>query len=384
MVYADDMVLLAEAAQHLQSMLDCLHSWCLIRGMVINVQKTVAVTFRHQKYKKPSHTLSDLNHEAWSIAGTPVPIAQEFKYLGMVFHSTKGVHSAIEDRLDRARKGLFAMYQRLNAISRGRNIVMALHLFNSLVEPVLLYGSQVWAPDVLVHTIKDLSQPDGVNKLDHFFLGFLRHLVGLRKSVPVPMVFMELGQDPMIDRVLFRLIRFWNKLVDMPEDSWARKALFCEVQQIQQSLADRPSSRSCTSWSHSTLQLMLTLNLKPLSRQSKQPNAISFKEFRQKLQTRRLNAWLSLPDPDVAGHGQIKLSTYWHHFVDMNCLPRIWKLPIGFQKVSAVLRFRLGCHDLAIETGRWANIPRVDRHVLIVPGSYKTNITLFSVVHPTH
>ena len=76
----------------------------------------------------------------------------------------------------------------------------------------------------------------------------------------------------------------------------------------------------------------------------------------------RSEFWLSLPDADEAGPGQVKLSTYWQHFVDINSLPNLWKQNIGFQKLSAVLRFRLGCHDLAVEKGRWANIPRADRH----------------------
>jgi hypothetical protein len=351
MVYADDMVLLAESAEHLQIMLDCLHSWCTTRGMAINVQKTIAVTFRHKASRQT------IDSKALSIAGIPVPIAEEFRYLGLVFHSTKGVHTALEDRIGRAKKGLFAMYQRLRAISAGRSIFLASHLFHSLVEPILLYGSQVWALDLLVDKVQNLGQPDGVNKLDHFFLGFLRHLVGLRKSVPVPMIFMELGQKPLVDQVLCRLIRFWNKLVSMPEESWARKALLGEVHH-------NIITPSPTSWACSFFQIMLQLQLKPLSRQTKQPIVIPLRDFKQNLDALRLRNWQTLPLPDIADHGCVKRSSYWHHFVDPDLSPKLWRLPVGFKKLSAVIRFRLGCHDLAIEQGRWARpkIPRADRH----------------------
>ena len=46
LLYADDVVVLAQNIGDLQSILDCIDSWCTKWGLTINPQKTKAVRFR--------------------------------------------------------------------------------------------------------------------------------------------------------------------------------------------------------------------------------------------------------------------------------------------------------------------------------------------------
>jgi hypothetical protein len=66
-------------------------------------------------------------------------------------------------------------------------------------------------------------------------------------------------------------------------------------------------------------------------------------------------AWFATVEPDrQSGVVQVKSSSYYG-------------LRMGFRKLSAVLRFRLGCHNLAIECGRWAKPTKIPRHERVCP-----------------
>ena len=45
LLYADDIVLLADSVDNLQSLLDRVHLWCQSNGLCINESKTIFITF---------------------------------------------------------------------------------------------------------------------------------------------------------------------------------------------------------------------------------------------------------------------------------------------------------------------------------------------------
>jgi hypothetical protein len=82
--------------------------------------------------------------------------------------------------------------------------------------------------------------------------------------------------------------------------------------------------------------------------------------------------WDVVPQDPHDAEQYIRLATYRAWFATLrksgNCVSvsdsAYWNMPIGYKKLTAALRFRLGCHNLAIECGRWKKphpIPRTDR-----------------------
>jgi hypothetical protein len=62
-------------------------------------------------------------------------------------------------------------------------------LSDTLVSPVLSYGSEVWAPQIML---------EKTNPCDNVQLGFLRRLVGVRQSTSSLLVYAETGQLPLL------------------------------------------------------------------------------------------------------------------------------------------------------------------------------------------
>jgi hypothetical protein len=91
LLYADDLTLLAASPEELQALLDCLQTFCDRYQLHVNVAKCVVVVFGRRKPCPAKYLLPD----GWQYAGQNVPCVSEFRYLGIVFHETKGVSAYV-------------------------------------------------------------------------------------------------------------------------------------------------------------------------------------------------------------------------------------------------------------------------------------------------
>ena len=97
-----------------------------------------------------------------------------------------------------------------------------LHLFDALVRPVMLYGVEAWGPGALCSD-PTLAGCEGVQRK------FLRCLLGVRDSTPNASVLGELAAFPLAHTAATLLCRFWNRLVDMPDERLAKQAFLENV-----------------------------------------------------------------------------------------------------------------------------------------------------------
>jgi hypothetical protein len=81
LLYADDLVLLADSVHDLQAMLDVLHEFCCFNAMSVNIKESEEVVFNalHSKQNSDKILLS---------------IAQSLVYLGLCFDSTHNVEKS--------------------------------------------------------------------------------------------------------------------------------------------------------------------------------------------------------------------------------------------------------------------------------------------------
>ena len=100
--------------------------------------------------------------------------------------------------MNEARRSLFSMYKRIR--NQPISIDLQLRLFDSIVEPILLYGSEVWGFE---NTID----------IERIHLQFCKNILHLRKSTPNYMVYGELGLFPLSINIKMRMVGFWNRLV---------------------------------------------------------------------------------------------------------------------------------------------------------------------------
>jgi hypothetical protein len=144
----------------------------------------------------------------------------EFRYLGIVFHETKGVSACVEAlRL----AGLRAMWGMLNRCSdlEVASLEVQAQLFDSLVLPVLGFCAEVWAPTLL----RGAQHPDdfSINPLQRVQNLFMRRLGGgLRKSTSRHFMLREFGCRPLVRGWLQAAVGLWNRIQQLPAEHMLR------------------------------------------------------------------------------------------------------------------------------------------------------------------
>ena len=71
-----------------------------------------------------------------------IEIVDSYSYLGLVMKYNGSFVKAMSKLIDQARRALFAVYRRIK--NQPIPVDLQLKLFGSLVEPILLYESEVW------------------------------------------------------------------------------------------------------------------------------------------------------------------------------------------------------------------------------------------------
>ena len=120
----------------------------------------------------------------------------------MLFRSDFQVHNnnfqlTIKNNVDKAKKALF----KLRAETSGHELATQkkLHLFDSIILPILTYGCEVWGHELY-------------KQIEIFYRNFLRTLSNVRNSTPNSMMYGELGSSEKKYQIWFRSLGFWRKL----------------------------------------------------------------------------------------------------------------------------------------------------------------------------
>ena len=178
LLWADDLVLMSDTREGLQKQLDGLYKFCADNHMIVNELKTKVMVFG-------GNTKPDIVFN-----GKLIKIVDKYKYLGIIISSISKINGDIfklnyDFLIDKARRAMFAMFNRLKPF-HDPPVSLKLKLFDSLVRPILMYGSDIWG-----------TSKAGKNKIDTFFLRFLKSTLGVKKSTSTLMVYGETGKIPL-------------------------------------------------------------------------------------------------------------------------------------------------------------------------------------------
>ena len=137
LLWADDLVMLAETAEGLQRQIERLARYCLRNQLIINALKTKIVIFGKKSGPSEFH-----------VHGNPIEIVHSYKYLGVLFSScTTLVGNPFKNNFqylaDNAGKAIHSIYSSSNILGRFP-VHTSFALFDSLVKPILEYGSEIW------------------------------------------------------------------------------------------------------------------------------------------------------------------------------------------------------------------------------------------------
>ena len=188
-MYADDMVLLAETPEGLQKIFNSLSKYTHKWDLTLNTNKTKVVVFRN------GGKLRD--NEKWYYNGCQLESVNEFNYLGILFFYNSKFSRTQKRAAEQRRKALFSI---LNVCNKNYfNIETMLSVFDTYVNTVLSYGSEVWG----FHPGQDVEK---------IHLLFCKTLLGLRKGTCNDFIYSKLGRFPLYITRKLRIFKYWIKL----------------------------------------------------------------------------------------------------------------------------------------------------------------------------
>jgi len=316
LLYADDMVLIAETEQALQSLLDELYNWCFKWRIKVNESKSKVVHFR-----KPSICVTDVDFKYSNAILDKVP---SYKYLGVIFDEYTKFDfctKALADSGGRALGAIISKFKSLKNVGYKTFEVM----YNSGVKPVLEYGSGVWG-HVNGNCINSIQ-----NRAMRFYLG-------VHKFSPNLALCGDLGWlTPKLSRYIGR-VRLWNRLLAMDEGRLTRKIFEWDY------------DLSKANWSSGMKSLFKELGSEVFD----QKVGYDMSNIIEPLKKLMLDRWKKevVKKPKLRTYIKFKHDIETESYVKQN---------MSRQARSLFAQFRHGILPLKIETGRFKNLDVEER-----------------------
>ena len=338
LMYADDLVLLSQSAKGLQNCLNSLEAFCKEWGLRINIQKTKVMIFNKSGQKIKKYNFSILHEE--------LTIADSYCYLGILFTISGNFKLACERLCDQASKAIF----RLKQLDVKGNITVALKLFNCLIRPILLYGSEVWGP----YYSLGLSEENLISKCDalpaeKIFIKFCRYLLGVRRNSPTQAVRGELGQLGLLTTILPISVKYWFSICERDCSALVKQAYLTSL-----------SFQSSKGWASHIGHILRSNQLEETwSNQGSLFKGRDSKLLKKSIQAKFTSSWLKLLPGEPQTNGQAsrsKLRSYALFKTSLNTENYLLDAS-NIDRRREFTRLRISAHKLRIETGRHTRTP---------------------------
>ena len=243
LLYADDIVLLAEDELKLQDMLNEVHDWCCRWRMLVNTIKTEVVHFRTKR--------TEQTKSKFKMGPKELNTVKYYKYLGCVvneFLDNTITGDTLAEGASRALGKLLSKYY----MNNGLGYKTYKKLYESCVCPVMDYGSGVWG-------YRDNEE------LDKIHMRAMRCYLGVHKHAAKSGIMGDLGWVPPSVRRKIEMLRLWNRIVGM-ENSRLSKVLYNHM------------NTECILWVRDVKELFEAINCSDVFQNNAQ--IVNFKEFK--------------------------------------------------------------------------------------------------------
>ena len=155
---------------------------------------------------------------------------REFKYLGTTLSGSGSLMCAKEKLRKQANKAYFPMLNALHKIDF--EALPSLHLFDSLIRPILNYNCEVWNK---LSKRNIVAIRKGEIQLENLYFDFpaekmqlqiCRNILGVSKKTSVLASLWELGRYPLMFSCCVQMVKYWHRIkTDTPDTSLINKIL---------------------------------------------------------------------------------------------------------------------------------------------------------------
>lgn len=341
--------------------------FCHIFGVEVNLKptKTCAVAFR-----KPGTSIH--RGAVLTFGDVEITFQAQYKHLGMMLHATRGIQVAVDALAESADKALKAVQARCRALHLTQ-LAFRCRLFDTLVEPILSYGSHVWGPCIV--SKKQLwKEPCKVDTTaDKLHIDYLRHLSGAGTRASIDVLLMDFDRLPIWVHWVALGVRWLHKLQDMRPladaqglDTHSTKLAF----NVWLADIDLCLDNCTECWTSSLLHVLGELHVLPVGftiATADQQQILSLhvdeSAVLDALRTRIHDGWRQglCDDPRGAPSLGVHMCTYkaWVRTSEQDSAPHLTCFT-SFKMLQCLCKFRIGWHQLRVQTDH--SLPRNQRH----------------------
>ena len=328
LLYADDLVIFSRSANGLQTLLNKLESYCDKTELTVNLDKTKVMIF--------NNCGKSLNNYSFKYRVNVLNNVKSYKYLGITLNPYGNFSLAREELKKVGLKALYKLRREMGYNFR-ENIMLTIKLFDALISPILLYGSEIWGVDCSDQIEKDPAELVQIK--------FLKWLLGVNKYCSNNAYRAETGRFPMKIEAQYRNFKFWLTLTKHPKHKLSQVAY-----------NDVKSRMNKELWSQKIKRVLDQIGLGYLWTKAHENGIGILNIIKQRLKDIELQRWLSEVNNDVRkdANQKNKLRTFrkFKTIETYKCEDYLRQVT-NVQHRITLTKLRLSNHNLAIETGRY-------------------------------
>ncbi|MFO7744505.1 MAG: reverse transcriptase family protein, partial [Psychroflexus sp.] len=195
LLFADDIILLADSEENLQSLLNILAEYLQKKKLKANVSKSKILIFNKKQPELPPK---------FYLEGQILKIEEKATYLGFTVTRNGKWTQHISATTTKGKNALFGIY-RSNVTTGISDLSLHKHIFITKVLPILHYGAEIWG----------YQTAQGLETLQ---LQYYKHAYGLHKTTHSLVLKGDLGIYSLKIRRKIQMIKFWLKILNLPKE----------------------------------------------------------------------------------------------------------------------------------------------------------------------
>ena len=316
LLYADDIVLLADSEDDLQSLLNIVHSWCTRWRLEVNLLKT---NIMHVRKKQTPRAPFE-----FKLGDGRVDYCATYKYLGVTVNEHLNFEETTFEICESAGRALGGLITKMIK-NGGFPLAVYSKLYESLVCSISDYGSEVLG----FHEFSSLEK---------LHSRAIRAFIGVPRSTPVPGMRAELNWLEPRSRTQLRMVRMFHRISNLPESRLTKRILRWDFK--------ISAEVNFATWSKEIENILCRNNLREIFVANIFDLTTTIKTLESSLLKKDLDKF----------HGQCqimpKLRTY-NRVAIFNAAKCYLTKPLSFIQRKFLAKLRLGVLGLRIETGRY-------------------------------
>lgn len=324
LLYADDLVMISDSIGRVQSQINSLTQFCKSWGMKVNFNKTKVIVFKKGGIVKQNEKLY--------YEGKQLEVVSQYKYLGLLFTPKLSWAKATKTLSLQAEKALFNFYK-FNCNFK-LPVTKAFQIFDKMILPILLYGSEIWG-----YTVRQ--------DIEKVHLLFCKRLLGASTNTSDLAVLGETGRLPLHVHYYVRCIKYWLRILNMSCDRIPKNcySMLYKLDQVERK-----------SWVSNIKEMLYKYGFGIVWLEQGVGNINKFiSEFKQRVKDCARQEFFEKIN------NSSKLSSYCTYKSVLE-LEKYLTLTVSYKYKNAFCKLRCSTHNLNIETGRHSNTPREERY----------------------